>query len=88
MFFQVAAATCLSQCAITRTPSRSTVIWPSASGASLPASDQTRWRTAARAARIAVRDRVPVAAMVSISREMVGSEASGPNWAGSWVDVG
>ena len=34
VFFQVAVASCLSECAMTSTPSMSTITWPSASGAS------------------------------------------------------
>ena len=55
VFFQVAAASCFSECASTSTPSRSTVTWPPASGAASPASCQTCSRTSARAVRIAAR---------------------------------
>ena len=54
VFFQVGAACCFSECAITIVASRSTVTRPpSAPGAASPASAQARSRAAARAARIA-----------------------------------
>ena len=43
--FQVAVASCLSECAITSTPSRSTITCPPASGAASPANRQTPSRT-------------------------------------------
>jgi hypothetical protein len=45
VFFQVAAASCFSECAITSTPSRSTTTCPAASGAASPANVHTYSRT-------------------------------------------
>lgn len=73
----------MSECAITSTPSRSTVTVPPASGASWSANRQTRRRTSARTPRLARRAFSPEAARVSMRRETVGSEATGPNTAGS-----
>lgn len=55
VFFHVAVASCFSECARTRTPSRSTITCPVASGAARPANFQTRSRTSARAESIAVK---------------------------------
>lgn len=83
VFFQVAVASCFSECARTRTPSMSTITCPLASGAASPANRHTCSRTSARAVRSAARTRCPPDAGLLISRETVGSEATGPNTAGS-----
>jgi hypothetical protein len=41
LLFQAAVASCFSECARTRTPSTSTITWPSVAGPSLPANSQT-----------------------------------------------
>ena len=59
---------------------------PSVPGLCSPASAQARSRAAARARRIAFSARGPSAASVAISREITGSEATGPassGWARS-----
>jgi len=61
----------------------SLITCPVASGAAGSADFRTRWRTSARAERIAVRAFGPAAARAPISRETVGSEATGPNTPGS-----
>ena len=87
VFFQVGAAFSFSECASTIVASRSTGIRaPSAPGARSPASAQARPRAAARALRIARSARGASAASALISREITGSEATGPassGWARS-----
>ena len=79
VFFQVGAACCFSECAITMVASRSTVTRPpSAPGAASPASAQACSRAAARAARIAFSARGRSAARSLTSRETTGSDATGP----------
>lgn len=63
--FQVAAASCLSACAITSILSNSTITRPPWSGAVSPANAQTYSRMWARARRIAASARFPLPASVS-----------------------
>jgi hypothetical protein len=73
----------LLQLASTIVASMSTVIrLPSAPGPDSPASAQTRFRAAARAVRIALRACGATAASVLTSREITGSEATGPAGSG------
>jgi hypothetical protein len=58
-----------------------------ADAAFLPANDHTRERASARAARMARKPFSPESASVSIRRETVGSEATGPKRAGSALSV-
>lgn len=57
----------------------STITLPPAAGPFVPANSQTRERTSARAVRIVVSAFGPAAARASMSRETVGSDATGPN---------
>jgi hypothetical protein len=78
-FFQVGAAFSFSECASTIVASMSTgTSAPPPPGAWSPASAQARSRAAARALRIARSARGPSAASALISREITGSEATGP----------
>ena len=79
VFFQVGAASCFSEWAITMVASRSTVTRPPpAPGAASPASAHARSRAAARAARIAFSARGRSPASTLTSRDTTGSDATGP----------
>jgi hypothetical protein len=79
VFFQVGAACCFSEWAITIVASRSMVTSPpSAPGAASPASAHARSRAAARAARMAFRARGRSPASWLTSRDTTGSDATGP----------
>ena len=78
-FFQVGAACCFSEWAITIVASRSTVTSPPpAPGAASPASAHARSRAAARADRMAFSARGRSPASWLTSRDTTGSDATGP----------
>ncbi len=79
-FLNVAAASCFSECAVTRVASTSTTSGAFADrswfGAAGPASFHAPARAAARAVSIAFSAAVASEARVSISRDTVGSDAT------------
>ncbi len=80
MRLNVALAPSFGECASTIVASRSTITGPEA-GTGRRCAQATR-RAAARAARIAATAASPSSARISISRDTVGSEATGPNSSG------